>query len=124
MAPRLDVGDAVVFEGNSGTVEMVFTVQLASPAEIEVRVSYTTADGSARAGSDYVSSLGTLTIPQGTTEAAIAVTIIGDTILEHRETLFLSLYSPHGAILGDSVGEGIIVNDDRPFNLPHPPRAE
>ena len=127
MAPRLDVGDAVVFEGNSGTVVMVFTVQLASSAEIEVRevrVSYTTIDGSARAGRDYVPITGPLTIPPGTTEAAIAVTIIGDTILERTETLFLSLYNPHGAILGDSVGEGILVNDDRPWNLPHPPRAE
>ena len=57
--PTISVHDAVVTEGNSGTTQATFVVELSSPAPASPAVSfnYTTSDGggtaTATAGSDY-----------------------------------------------------------------------
>src|SRR5206468_2249701 len=59
--PTLSISDATVREGDSGTTNAVFLVRLTASNNAAVTVSYSTADGTATAGSDYLSTNGTLT---------------------------------------------------------------
>jgi hypothetical protein len=70
-----------------------------------VTVQYATRDGAspngASAGLDYTADFGTLTFGANQTTATFSVPILGDTIEEGGETVFLSLTNPGGgAILG------------------------
>jgi hypothetical protein len=113
-APTVSVNDAGVAEGNSGPTDAVFTVSLSNPSERDVEVSYSTADGSARSGPDYVATSGSVTIPAAQTSATFAVPVKGDVFLEGDETFFVNLTSASNATIGDGQGLGTILNDDAP----------
>lgn len=89
----------VVAEGDSGTSLAYFLVRFlgtrAAPDQI-VSVDYTTRDGTARAGQDYVAVRGTLVLYPDEMHAAIPVEIIGDRIDESDETFFLDVTNPQG----------------------------
>src|SRR5439155_22943290 len=57
----LSIGGVTVTEGNTGTVEAVFTVTRSGKLDQSVTVQYATADGDALAGADYQAAAGTLT---------------------------------------------------------------
>ncbi|HVK13123.1 MAG TPA: ELWxxDGT repeat protein, partial [Gemmataceae bacterium] len=65
--PRVSIGDVTVTEGNTGTVEAVFLVTLATPYDQPVTVPYTTASGTATAGTDFLSATSSVIIPAGAT---------------------------------------------------------
>jgi chitinase len=106
------VSDRSLTEGDAGTRAFAFTVSLSRPSNKEVTVRYATANGTAGAGSDYVSTAGTLTFPVFATSQTVVVPVRGDVAVEPDETLFLNLSSPTNARLGDGQGRGTIRNDD------------
>ncbi|MCC8429963.1 cellulose binding domain-containing protein [Reyranella aquatilis] len=110
--PSLSVSDATRVEGNSGTAKLNFTVSLSQAATAPVTVQYGTADGTARAGSDYTAKSGTLTFAAGQTSKTISVNVSGDTLVETNETLTLNLSGASGATIADGSGTGTITNDD------------
>ncbi len=111
--PVLSVGDVSAFEGNSGTSTMFFGFGLSAPAGAGgVTIEYTTADGTATAGSDYVANTGTATIAEGATSTTVGIVINGDTVAEPDETFFVRITSATGAVIADNEGLGTIQNDD------------
>ena len=76
-----------VTEGNSGTVNANFQVSLSSASGQTVSVGYSTADGTATAGSDYVAIGGSLVFTPGQVTKTVAVPVNGDTLDEIDETL-------------------------------------
>ena len=66
--------------------------------------------GTARAGSDYTFSGGTLTIAAGQTSATISVPVLADAVTGPDETFVLSLSSATNATLLDDQGRGTIQN--------------
>jgi len=52
--PTISINDVSVTEGNSGLTPAVFTVSLSNPSSTPISVAFATADGTAKAGSDYV----------------------------------------------------------------------
>jgi Calx-beta domain-containing protein len=111
---KVKVNDVKVKEGNSGTTPAVFTVSLNSFAIDEVTVAYTTVDGTAIAGSDYLPVAGTLVFAPGDSVKTVTVQVIGDTVREPNETFQLTLLNPSpNAIIEDGVGVATIVNDDK-----------
>ena len=110
--PTISIGDASVTEGNSGTTTATFTATLSASASGTVTVGYSTANGTATAGSDYVAQSGTLTFTAGQTTRTIAVVVNGDTAVEPNETFTVNLASPTGATILDGLGVGTIVTDD------------
>ncbi|MBX9583024.1 MAG: cadherin-like domain-containing protein [Gemmataceae bacterium] len=116
--PTLSVSDVTVTEGNSRTVAARFTVTLSAAASGPVTVRYATADGTARAGSDYTAATGTLTFSAGQTSKTVTVTVRGDRTYEPDETFALNLSAPVGATVARA-GTGTIRNDDpAPANRP------
>lgn len=110
--PPLTVGDVTAAEGNGGTTAFVFTVRLSVATGRPVTVNYATADGTATAGSDYVATAGTLTIPAGQTTGTITVPVTGDRRGESGETFFLNLDNAVNAQITRGQGVGTIVDDE------------
>ena len=66
------------------------------------------------AGSDYVATNGTVTIPANSTTATFSVPIKGDTLQENEEYFAVNLIAAHGASLSSSSATGYILDDDTP----------
>ena len=114
------IDDVVVTEGDSGTVDAVFTVSLSRSSSQPVTVQYTTVNGSvfdAPPGlevSDYLAAFGTLTIAPGDTIGVIRVSVRGDVIYEPNETFFVNLSNPTNATLADDQGQATLADDPVP----------
>jgi hypothetical protein len=103
-----------IVEGNFGTTNAVFLVQMSRQEGSDVTVQFATANGSAVAGNDYTATSGILTFSPGETEKFVTVPILGDSIDEINENFFVNLSTPVGTALFDAQAEGIIRDDDGP----------
>ena len=112
MFPSLSINDVTVTEGNVGNVNATFTASLSAPSSQVVTVSYSTADGTASAGSDYVSASGIVSFPIGTTTQSVTISVIGDAVIESNETFFVNLSNATNATIADAQGQGTITDDD------------
>jgi hypothetical protein len=106
------VGNVSRAETNSGINQYVFNVELLAPTANTVTVQYTTANGTAVAGSDYTAKSGTLTFRSGQTTAAISIDVAGDQLFEIDEVFFVQLSNPVNAALRNNSAAGVIINDD------------
>ena len=112
-APSISIDDPAVTEGNSGTVNLVFTVTLSSPSGKMVTVNYATGNNTATAPSDFVAiPTSVLTFNPLETSKQITVLVNGDNDFEANEALEVNLSSPSNATLPDPQGLGFINNDD------------
>lgn len=111
--PSLTINDVSLTEGDSGTKNFIFTVTQSAASNLEVKVDFATADGTATiADSDYQSNSGTLTFNPGDLTKTITVLVNGDQKFEPDETFFVNLTNPINATIGDNQGLGTITNDD------------
>ena len=110
--PDLSIANASVTEGNSGAATASFAVTLSAASGREITVDYTTADGTAVAGSDYTTTSGTLTFGAGETSTSVDVPVTGDTLYEGNQTFTVSLSSPSNAGIADADAVGTITDDD------------
>ncbi len=102
--------------GRYGTASQeAFTITLDYASAIPVTVSYSTADGSAIAVSDYkpVTS-GTVYFAPGETSKTILIQTLDDTTTELTETFTVNLSNPVGATIAVGQGIGSIIDND-PF---------
>ena len=106
----VSVADARAREGEDETID--FAVSLSRAASGRVSVSYATADGTARAGSDYTRASGKLRFAPGETEKTISVPVLDDAHDEGAETFTLRLLAASGAAIADGVATGTIENTD------------
>ena len=113
--PALRVEDARVREEKYAAIGFTVTLAPASPAP--VTVDWATADGTAKAGEDYLADAGTLTFAPGETEKTVAVAVLDDAHDEGEETFVFTLSNASGAVLADAEAVGTIVNSD------HMPKA-
>ena len=78
MAAVVSLGDVTILEGNAGIQTAAVTVNVSEPHSNAVSVDYSTADGTAMAGSDYNAVSGTLTFAKNEMSKTILVPVIGD----------------------------------------------
>ncbi|MEN2284491.1 MBG domain-containing protein, partial [Algoriphagus sp. SE2] len=113
----VSVNDPTVTEGNTGSINLTFTVSLSQAAPVGgATVDFATSNGTATAGSDYT-AIGTTTLSffAGESSKTVDISIISDETVEFDETLTLTLSNPTGTgvIIGDATGIGTITNDDQ-----------
>ncbi|HEU0305193.1 MAG TPA: Calx-beta domain-containing protein [Gaiellaceae bacterium] len=124
LQPRISINDPTVVEGNSGTVNCVFTVTAQFGDVAPITGNYATANGTATAPGDYTASSGTFQIPPRETTAQITVPVVGDTLNEPNETFRVTLSNVQNAIVEDGEGICTIQDDgDLPPAPPPPPPA-
>lgn len=109
---QIAVSDVAVKEGDSGTSVATFTLTKTGIGGGAVTVQ--SADGTAKAGEDYVAAGPTVvTFEDAETTKTFDVTINGDTTFESDEFFKLQLTNPTtGVVITDSEGSGIIQNDE------------
>jgi large repetitive protein len=122
--PRISIGDTPVTEGNAGSTSATFTVTLSAAYDVNVTVNYSTADGTATAGSDYQAASGTLTFAPGEISKTVTVQVIGDRLAEANEAFFINLSSPTNAVITDGQGVGTVVDDEPHIGIGTVTKAE
>jgi chitinase len=110
--PLVNIADASVTEGHSGTRSASLTVTLSAAASQPVTVAYSTANGTATAGSDYQDTSGILTFDAGQTARTISVPVNGDRDGEPNETFLVNLGAADGAVIADGQGVGTVIDDE------------
>ncbi|MCP4712665.1 MAG: hypothetical protein GY869_28905, partial [Planctomycetes bacterium] len=111
---EIAIDDVAITEGNTGTVEAVFTVSLSVAGDLPVTVDYATEDGTALTGVDYTAASGSLTFTTRDTVQTISVDVIGDAIDEPDEIFFVNLSNAGNTVITDDQGQGTIIDDDEP----------
>jgi uncharacterized delta-60 repeat protein len=89
---------------------LVFPVTLSKRSGVRVQIPYTSADGTALAGSDYNATAGVLDILAGTVNAGVSVDTQTDMLLESDERMFLNLGAATGATVSGGNAFGLITN--------------
>lgn len=110
----LFVSSPTLVEGNTGSKKAVFEIHLSQSYDKDVTFAYKTADGTARAGSDYIARSGTITIPAGLTSTSVEIDVKGDTVWETSETFSL-VVSPTSIVTNGteaSTGIATILDND------------
>src|SRR5207249_2584459 len=97
--PSLSIDDPAVTEGDTGTINAVFTVQLSPASSQTLSVAFATVDGTAVAPADYFSTNGTLLFSPGQTNKTIVVAVRGDMVSEADESFYVNLLNPTNAML-------------------------
>lgn len=110
--PALSIEDVMVTEGDAGSTNAVFTVSLSGAGPNVITIDYLSSNGTATTPSDYQTVSGTLTFAPGQLTRNIIVPVNGDTSAEGNETFFVTLSNPTNATLGDTQGQGTIIDDD------------
>ena len=110
--PTLSVDDVTVTEGDAGTVNATFAVNLSAPSGRAVSVDFATANGSATAPADYVATSGTLDFAAGETAKTVTVVVNADVLDEINETFTTVLSNATNATIADGTGVGTITDDD------------
>lgn len=108
-----------IHEGNSGTSHTYFILQFTGvrgDPNQTLSVDFSTRDGTAHAGQDYLATNGTLMLYPDENQAVIPVEVIGDTVPEPDEAFYLDVTNPQGGSFGQGVVQltamRAIINDD------------
>lgn len=110
--PAIFLDSSEVAEGNLQTASLILPIRLSARSVHEIQVSFVTSNGTALAGSDYITTNGVLTFPPGTTNQSIAINVNGDISIETSEHFFVVLSGELNATLGNVAAVGTIINDD------------
>ena len=111
--PAISISDAATTEANTGVRALAFTLRLSAKSGRPVSVDFSTMDGTAVAGSDYLGTNGTAIIPAGKLLTKISVPVVGNARSESNETFFVNLANPVNATLGDAQGAASVKDTDR-----------
>ena len=114
LPPEVIVESVTVMEGEIGTKEAQFVVNLNAPSNLPITVDYATADGTAIAGEDYLATSGTIFFAPGETSKVISVSVIGDRLDELNEAFDLNLSNITNATPNSFTATGTIADDDLP----------
>ena len=96
--PTLTIAGASQLEGDFGTANSaVFVVTRSGNPAPALLVNYTTQDGTAVAGTDYVATSGTLYFAATQATATIAVPLIGNTVFQPNRSFTVLLSNPQSS---------------------------
>ena len=116
--PTLSVADVSVVEGDEAPTFARFTATLSAPMPHTIHFSAVTLEGSAKAGSDFISSYrGSVGISAGALTADIYVPLLPDRARESDESFNLRVENASGLVITDAEATATIINDDLPNSL-------
>ena len=107
---------------SGGVVDFVLSVVppngAGSGGSTAVTVDYTTVSGEAGAGTDFVATSGTVTVPAGSRYVTVSVPLVNDSVVEPDEWFRLQLSNPVAAELTTVLGHVTVVDDDSGLRRP------
>jgi len=99
----------ILSEPSSGSTQPV----AGFPTDVTTTVDFTTADGSAVAGQDYLPVSGTLVFPPGVSVETISIPVMNNGVPSAEKLFFVKLSNPHNASLARAVGIATIQPNNR-----------
>ena len=114
--PALSVADAQPVAESAGP--LVFTVTRTGSTSLPATFSWSTADVTAEAGSDFTAASGTVTIPAASSSRQLSVHVLSDSVAEDDETVAVTLSTPINAVIIDGSATGVILDDDTAARTP------
>jgi uncharacterized repeat protein (TIGR01451 family) len=118
--PVASVDSVTMTEGPAGTTnDAVFHIRLSAPSGLPAIVQFTTADGTATAPEDYLTTYGSLTFAPGLTNQTIRVPVRGDRRFEPAETFFVVLTNTVSATLGGGYRGTCTILDNDSNDIDH-----
>ncbi len=107
--PKVYISDAIV--QSTRTTKVLFMVKVWPPSPSLVVVDYTTVDGTAKGGLDYVPISGTLTFYAGEQEQPLAVMLQNNSQIEPNGYFVVKLNEVSGAEIGNQLGTATIIGE-------------
>jgi len=89
-----------------------FTVQLSAPSLNQVRVNFSTANGTAVGNLDVQGRVGTLTFEPGQTTQTVRALLLNDTTVEQTEGFWFDLSGPFNATIPQTRTSSTIIDND------------
>jgi hypothetical protein len=108
---KISINNPSVWEGNTGTKTVPFTVTLDSTSSLTISAKYNTQHITTN-NEDIVLQSGTVTFPPGVISQRISIVIKCDTIDEVNEKFNVTLFDPVNATLAVAVGTASLSDDD------------
>lgn len=109
--PRIGISNTSGVESHSGPTPFNFTVSLSTPYDLDVTVNYTTADGSAKAGTDYTPMSGSLFFEKGQTSKIIPIQVNGNRAVDSDKAFYVNVSSPNSYVqVSKGTGVGTILD--------------
>ena len=105
--PEISIEGKIVSECDE---TVVLNVCLTETSDFDVTVDFTTSNGSAEAGSDYVAKTGTVTIAAGQLCATITIDLLNENVVEPDETFLVTLSNVQGATI--TTGQATVTIED------------
>jgi hypothetical protein len=107
--PKLSVADVTISEVSCNSQVATFTVSISAPFGKNGTVQFSTADGTAIAGTDYTAVSGTLSFPRGSKASQTITVPITDVLIPGpNKTFYVNLSNAVNATLSKSQGTGTI----------------
>ncbi len=94
--------------------QAVFTATLDAPAASPIKLSYSTLNGSAKAGLDYRATASHVVIPAGATSATFSVNVLSSTVTEPDRAFFVRLSAGPGNDLASKKTSATIIESSTP----------
>ncbi|MEM9006146.1 MAG: Calx-beta domain-containing protein, partial [Cyanobacteria bacterium P01_F01_bin.86] len=111
---QISIKDVTVSEFNDVAK---LTVTLSDASDAKLTVDYITEDETAKSGSDYIATNGTLTFLAGETSQTITIPLVDDLLPEATENFWVNLFNPSGSnVLADN--QGIVTIEDNDDDIP------
>lgn len=107
--PRLSIADASAVRPSSGSAALRFPITLLGASLAPVTVLYSTSDGSALAGLDYVATSGSLTFAPGQKRLFLSIPVLRQDASAVPSSMRVVLSSPVNASLAASGATGTIL---------------
>lgn len=109
--PTLSIKEGAAIE--NGTDDVSFEISLSEAPAETVSVDFTTQDGTATAGNDFVAQSGTLQFgPNNPLTQTVTIQVVDNNVTEADEQFSLLLQNPVGAELVTNMATGSIVDND------------
>ena len=108
--PTVSISAAAPATESSGKV--TFNLSLSQAATQDVTVYFSTAEHTAKSGSDYLGTVQSLTFLAGQTTKSFDVSLVNDSVGERLETFTVQINSATNARIDAAVAIGKIIDDD------------
>jgi hypothetical protein len=105
---KLTIGDSTVNLANSPSF-MSFSVRLSAASGLTATIGYSTIDGTAKAGTDYTATSGTLTFNPGETAKTIQVPITAPSVPGPDKRFLIGLTNPTNATFARATATGTLI---------------
>jgi hypothetical protein len=106
---RVDSSASNRINEKGGKAVVVFSLNGSSKKDVSFQINL---GGTAKAGTDYISSETNFSIPSGSTSASFTITAIDNNLIEGDKTILLDFVSVSNAAFLDSSRYTLIISDD------------